>query len=245
MGKRRDSAPRGAGIKEPRALARGGSMEESMRLKLTVLNVLFIFWACGCASMLPDVNPEQYSVQSRKSNLPDVGIVFGQVTRQEFVGINALIFANRDVGEGPGIGIRKLNDTKIISYYAARNFSFKLPEGEYELYSVGTPEGSLVSGSTPFRFQVKAGEISYIGSMVSNRDIKRHYETLNIDPDSSLAKKQILAYRQFGLYRDFWGQIVSPFVDFYIIDRRDEAVQSFLKRFPQFEGRNIRTEFLK
>jgi len=66
---------------------------------------------------------------------------------------------------GTGLSFKNSSTDQRFGYTGARDFSMWLPEGIYELSSVGSRAGTLGPFQTPLSFSVRKGAIAYVGTV--------------------------------------------------------------------------------
>lgn len=209
----------------------------------TIINLIFAIsflstlYSCG--------PPKRFAIDSNQLNISNSGIVLGKVTKQRFYGL----FMYDADGNGRGIEIKNKNTGEAFTYTGAYYFEMRLPEGTYQLTFMGTPNGGIIPRTNPFEFTIKNGEIKYIGSIVSDRDLKIHMDKLNVQ--RPILGEHIFSVKDYGepVREGFIGiptkQAQEPFFTFYIIDERDDVVARFREKYPEIETNNIQVGFMK
>jgi hypothetical protein len=95
------------------------------------------------------------------------GMLVGTFTSQRVVGI----LGSLDGFGGHTLEIGSIADGEVFTVSGAGYFQLSLEPGEYELLRIRLDGKDLVPRSAPFRFVVKRGEVSYVGSIVTMRDV--------------------------------------------------------------------------
>ncbi|MFZ5564674.1 MAG: hypothetical protein ACOZBW_11530, partial [Thermodesulfobacteriota bacterium] len=174
----------------------------------------------------------------------EFGIVFGKITKQRFFGLGMY---NSD-GGGRGIGIKNVGSDESFTYVGAYYFEMRLPEGTYEIDGLGSPAGGLIPKERAFKFVAENNKIKYIGSIVGDRDLLGYLERNNISKAN--AYSAIVSFQEYGLAKSdsFFGKNYKPsepFIQFFVIDERDEDIDYFLKEYPQFKDTEIMVDLIK
>ncbi len=141
----------------------------------------------------------------------------------------------RDNSIGPGISVRNLDTGQEYSYFGAVNFALRLPAGRYSFLSIGWP-GGVVSSNDPFRFDVMAGSVRYIGTFLypwGGRDCNRVVPRI-------LTKYYQNAYR--GLLGDLYPpRLNGPVSNVSVVDEPDIPIRDFRERYNQHANSTIET----
>jgi hypothetical protein len=98
----------------------------------------------GCAA---GIQSQRYAVDSRELNDTNSGVVVGAQNSSS------------------GFSVLNLRTGDEVEYLMSSLFCFRLPAGEYSLYSIGERTAPLGS-DTPFTFTVAPGDRKYIGTIV-------------------------------------------------------------------------------
>ncbi|MCL4457501.1 MAG: hypothetical protein M1406_08920 [Nitrospirae bacterium] len=188
----------------------------------------------GCVS-------NKYVLKTEVGNTENTGIVFGRITLQRFFGLGAY---NADASFGTGLSFKNKETGEHFGVSGANYFVLQLPEGTYAVVSMGSPAGYLAPKDEPFRFSVEKGKIKYIGAIVGDRDLKRHFD--EISKVRQPLKNDIKSYRIYGLGKYDkslvgrpTGIAGEPFIDFFIIDEGQAAISKFIEEFPQYKDKAI------
>lgn len=122
-------------------LIKCGEHAMDKRMYVALLSLVLI---AGCAS-----GPRNYRYSAEnKSDVTGTGVVFGKIC-----GGQGLIFKNEETSE------------EILHIGGSPEFALRLPSGKYHLDSIGSGIGDYDS-QDPFRFEVLAGEIVYVGTIL-------------------------------------------------------------------------------
>lgn len=188
--------------------------------KIKLLSVLCIVFLAGC--MGP---PSRYRVNLEDPILKNnSGIVFGRITSQRFFG---LFMYNSDEPLGKGLGFKNLETNERFTYIGAKYFEMMLPQGTYALDGIGSPSGSLSPKGTPFTFSVKNKSVTYIGSIIGDRDLYTLIQSNKLDSSRAIPSKK-------------YGQI-----EYFIVDEGDAVIDEFLKLHPEIDKMQIKKAFMK
>lgn len=179
--------------------------------------MLFALLATGCA--LGPNKPESDPAQPITAEA--FGIVVGRMCRDHSI--------------GPGISVRNLETGREYSYYGAVNFALRLPAGRYAFLTIGRQDGSVSSGD-PFRFDVTAGSIRYIGTFLypwGGRDCNR-------------AVPRVVTKYYRPAHRGFLGDLYpprlsGPAASVSVVDEPDIPIRAFRERYRQHASTEVET----
>lgn len=192
-------------------------------------------------TLISGCGTNRYVLKTEAIDTENTGIVFGRVTQQRFFG---LFLYNADASFGRGLAFKNRDTGKRFGVRGANNFVLQLPEGTYELASMGVPAGYLAPKDEPFRFSVEKGKIKYIGAIVGDRDLKKHID--QICKGRQPQKNDIKSHKIYGLGQyektivgRASGVAGEPYFDFFVIDEGLTAISKFLEDFPQYQNIEI------
>lgn len=201
--------------------------------------IILCLWFSGCVT-------SKYVLKTEASDTENTGIVFGRVTLQRIFGLGAY---NADASLGRGLSFKNKETGERFGVSGANYFVLQLPEGTYEVVSMGSPAGYLAPKDAPFRFSVEKGKIKYIGAIVGDRDLKRHFD--EISKVRQPLKSDIKSHRIYGLGKYDkslvgrpTGVAEEPFIDFFIIDEGKAAISKFIEEFPQYKDKAIAVDIM-
>jgi hypothetical protein len=120
-----------------------------------------------------------------------------------------------------------------FNYFGAVNFAFRLPEGEYALFTIGA-HGGAVASRQPFKFNVKGGAIRYIGTFLypwGGRDCQRKNKPITVRPYQKV-------YRGFsGKSLEIKLQGVESLIS--MVDEPELPEAEFRKQYPQHSSATV------
>ncbi len=180
-----------------------------------------IFVVSGCASDNGRVNG--LNADSEVSR----GVIVGTFTPRRVVGI----LGSLDGFGGHTLEIRSVAGGKIFVVPGAGYFQLSLEPGAYELLRIRLDGKDLIPLSEPFRFLVTGGEVSYVGSIVTERDIS--------SGTTAVGKTYLLvpSRRNAELRRDRAPQRVRPEeVVLYVVNAQSAVEELFRERNPERAG---------
>ena len=211
-------------------------------MKRVALLIMVIFFT-GCVSMeQASYNGRSYFgitkdnlVLNDASSLKYSGIILGRVVRENTTGW----FADYD---DRGVRFKNLSSGQELNFYDGDYFFMRLPEGSYEIEGLETKMGAfLTPAKEGFKFEVKNGEIIYIGNIVGKKGFRKKF---GIDP--SKAQNQFSSSKEFyGSYHPEGATLINRYFEssytFYVIDDRDGVVKKFYELFPNLRNIEIKT----
>ena len=158
----------------------------------------------GCSSM-----PEEIRLDSKVYSEENAGLVVGAMVNSGPYG-TWLEFHNLKTDQRFGWGAK--------DYYSAW-----LPEGDYEVSSLGSRRGVMGPYSKPLRFTVTKGQLNYLGEMVYGCRSESHPAAL-------------YGLKRCGPLALGSCSVPSPDIGVCIVDRQQQALRSFLKKHPERSG---------
>jgi hypothetical protein len=204
---------------------------------ITTIALLSIGIACGA--------PKRFAVDSNQLTLSNSGIVFGRATNQRFYGLgmyNAESF-------GRSLGIKNKNTGESFTYTSAHYFEMRLPEGTYQIVKMSTVKGGIIPRTEPFEFNIRNGEIKYIGSIVADRDLARHLKKISVH--TPILGVHVFSVKDYGeretrgLLLKETGRAREPFFTFFIINESEDVIAEFNRKYPSLQAENITVDFMK
>jgi hypothetical protein len=125
-----------------------------------------LVWTFLCVPLIGCSTPPERKIPARKADLTDKGIVVGFMSRQRVGGA----LGSFDDFAGHKFFIQHVATRKTIENLGAGYFQLLLPPGEYVLSKINVAYGDLRPKEQPFRFAVEAGNVKYVGSVVTEKD---------------------------------------------------------------------------
>ncbi len=207
-------------------------------LKGLIISLALLSIVVGCSA------PKRFAMDSDHLTLNNSGIVFGRVTNQRFYGLfmydaesagRNLYIKNKETGE---------SFTNILAHY----FEMRLPEGTYQIMMMGTVKGWIIPRTEPFEFNIRNGEVKYIGSIVADRDLRRHLKKMNVY--KPILGVHVLSVKDYGEeeIKGFFkgtGRAGEPLFTFFIIDESEDVIARFKEKYPSLRTENILVDFMK
>ena len=166
-----------------------------MKIRFVFFFVSLLISACASGP------PKKYQINPENLKNPNFGVIVGNV----FVG-----------GEiRPGIDIKKVGANEEITIIGTEDlnmpFAIALPEGEYELISIGGRSNNYVPVKEPIRFSAQAREITCIGTV---------YDSIGLRITNRQYSNEVI--KMYG-FRTPWGSLIdwSP-TELVVMDTCDE-----------------------
>ena len=213
----------------------------------SILLISMVFVLAGCA--MHKGPHENYALKGGNFNLNNAGLVIGRVTGQRHFGAGSY---NAELSLGRDFCIRDLSTNMQILYGFAKEFQLMLPPGKYEFYGMGNPTGNmLIPEEQGFKFSVRTGEITYIGSVVGDRDLSAYS---NEDEANTFIPHRIYclsAKTTLVSYFERHGKIITnePIKDtcleFFIIDESDQIISNFKEAHPEYKDFDVSKILMK
>jgi len=214
-------------------------------MKKTAYFIAFIFLT-GCAW----VNQKSYEgrahlgltnenlVYNSTAALKDSGIVVGRVTRENDTGTFA-DYTDR------GVVFRNVNTGQELNYYDADYFFMRLPEGSYEIISFETRMGlSLHPVNNGFKFKVKNGEITYIGSIIGEKGFKKRFGLGSDKELNQYGSSKVFVAGSYNRGSSLFIPQMEGGYAFYVVDDKDAVVTRFYRLFPELENIEVKTDLM-
>lgn len=145
--------------------------------------------------------------------------------------------------EAPGFEIRNTNSGEKIWYIGGLSlFALQLPEGEYELYSMGSP--SMMSDA-PYKFRVVSNKVFYVGTVIKSWSIYNKVpKRFRCDGEAL----HVVSVKQYGFSPYFYGIQLRKKVngDFpaYLSNYVNGVLPAVKKRYPHFSFSNYETKLM-
>lgn len=171
------------------------------------ISTLFFLTGCALGPQQPEASAAMSIAESR------YGIVVGRMCSDHSI--------------GPGISVLNLATKEEFNYFGAVNFAFRLPEGEYELFTIGA-HGGAVASREPFRFNVQGGAIRYIGTFLypwGGRDCQRKVKPFAVRPYQKVNRG--FSGKSLDIKLQGSESLVS------VVDEPDLPINDFRKQYPQ------------
>lgn len=221
-----------------------------MKRKVKIyLAVFCVFLFTCCATIGPHKNNK---IVPPNIDLDNAGIIIGRVTKQRFFGLGMY---NLDMPFGRDICFRNIMNDEQIVYGFAEYFYLMLPAGEYEFYGIGNPTARLlIPLEEGFSFTVRNGEIKYIGSVVSDRDLKKYIKRIGHDSENYFRQKVYGLTNKLTIISTTFERHGKPkskekacesFLPFFVIDERNEVINKFYLKYPHFKDKTVIVDLMK
>lgn len=176
------------------------------------LAIAFTGLLAGCSSM-----PAEMALDSKVYSAQNAGLVVG-----------ALIEGGP---YGTWLEFHDINTGKDYGWGAKNYYSAWLPAGEYEVKALGSRRGVMGPYSTPLRFNVKQGEINYLGEMV--------YDCQSPARPTALYGVQNCGFLALGTC-----SIPNASAGICVVNRQAQAIRAFLKKNPDHAHMPVRTSVM-
>ena len=166
-------------------------------------------------------------------SLKDAGIVLGRVVRENVTGgfadyIDRLVI------------FKNLNTGQEFSYYDGDYFFMKLAEGQYEIIGFESKSGiAFRPVSDGFKFNVRNGEITYIGNIAGEKTFKRSGKIL-----SQGVSSRVFVPGYFNRGASLFIPRVKDSCPFYVIDDIQKLLEQFNFLFPNLSRIGIKTDLM-
>lgn len=185
--------------------------------------------------------PTRYSMDSDEFTSANSGIVIGRISKESLHGATA----ENDIARSFYISNKETGER--IYYAFAHYFAMRLPEGTYQFVLIATAHLALAPRNEPYEFNIKKGEMKYIGSIVLRRDLASHLKRLRV-------QKPVLGIHYFSPkyygqveYVRFkeTGRVIEPFIKFHIVDEHEDVIANFKEKNPNIPTENIIIDLMK
>lgn len=157
----------------------------------------------GCASGPKD---SRFSLDN-KDNAANTGIVFGKMC------------------EGAGMTFKgEKSSSEIIHVGGSSEFALRLPPGRYTLSSIGSASGREFTSPTPYSFEVRANEATYVGTIFLS--------WANVAPNyPQYCPKEV---NDLIVVKKLYGQR-TPTSPVLLVSNKDEAIKAVKVRYPNID----------
>lgn len=174
--------------------------------------IVFVSLLTGCSSM-----PTEIALGSKVYSAQNAGLVVG-----------ALIEGGP---YGTWLEFREINTDKNYGWGAKDYYSAWLPAGEYEVQALGSRRGVMGPYSSPLRFNVKQGEINYLGEMV--------YDCQSPARPTALYGVQSCGFLAMGKC-----SVPHPTAGVCVVNRQEQTIRTFLKKHPDHADMPVRSSVM-
>jgi hypothetical protein len=171
--------------------------------------------------------PER-KIPARANDLTEKGLAIGFMTRQR---VGGALGSFDDFG-GHKFLIERVAGGKTIGDLGAGYFQLLLPPGDYVLTKITVAYGDLRPREQPFRFTVEAGNIKYIGSVVTERDASNERV---LSQKTYILEREKLAEKGFRRRRVPSTDRSEP-ITLYVVNAETTVGAIFKQRNPDLSG---------
>lgn len=209
-----------------------------MQKNIAVILLVFIM-GCSWASQMSYKGrvyfglTEENIVSNDISSLKGAGIVIGRVVRENTTGgfadyiDRSVIFKNLKTGQE-------------FSYYDGDYFFVRLAEGQYQIIGFETRHGiPLRAEDDGFKFNVRNGEITYIGNIVGEKTFKKFSRTL-----SQNASSRVFVSGRYNGGASLFIPKANDNYRFYVIEDKQKLLGQFNSLFPKLSNIEIKTDLM-
>ncbi len=184
-----------------------------MRPHESLFLVAVATFLCACAG------PQQRNALTSDTYGPtNAGLIVGQLRNEGLL--------------GSGLSFKNASTAESFGYMGARDFSMWLPEGIYELSSVGSMAGALGPYQSPLSFSVRKGTIAYVGTV-----------SIGCAPPSPTMKWYGLL--NCGLLALGKCTVPAAQVRMCVLDEESKTIKTFLERHPIFVSIPVDSALMK
>jgi hypothetical protein len=184
-----------------------------MRPEMNLLLAIIALVVTACAGP-----PKQYAIKSETYGLSNAGLVVGRIRDDSLFG-KAIDFKNSTTGAS-------------FTYSGAAEFSMWLPEGDYEVSSIGSRGGSLGPFQKPLTFHVKKGVIAYVG-------------TISYGCTQRSPAMKWYGLQNCGLLALGTCTVASAQVPMCVLDDNPQSIKSFLEQHAEFASVTVDSALMK